>query len=189
MIAGLSIRHALKRHVLKRHVLVRNVLVASAVLAALAIATPVLAQEPSPSPSPAAILIAKQIIQIKDSKTSVYEPLVRGVIEKVKNQFMQTNFMWAKDLNEVAASMEQQYAPRADELVDAAARIYASHFTEDELKQILAWDQSPVGRKMMVEEPKAFDEALAHAGEWGQDFSDEMIAKMRDEMRKRGHDL
>jgi uncharacterized protein len=168
------------------HLSIRRVLLAA--LAAISIVTPALAQQSSP-PSPAAILIAKQIIELKNMKANAFDPLVRGVVERAKNEFMQTNFMWAKDLNEVAADLEKQYAPRANELVDAAARIYASHFTEDELKQILAWDQSPVGRKMMAEEPKAFDESLAHAGEWGQDFSEEVIAKMRDEMKKRGHDL
>jgi uncharacterized protein len=179
-----------------RHVLGRHLPAALLVLASIASAKPVLAQAPTPtpqstsqSPSPAAILIAKQILQIKDSKKTIFDPLVRGVIEKAKNEFMQTNFMWGKDLNEVAANMEKQYAPRADELLDAAARIYASHFTEAELKQILAWDQSPVGRKMLVEEPKAFDESLAHAGEWGENFSEEVVDKMREEMKKRGHDL
>jgi uncharacterized protein len=184
MIARLLTRHVFTRHVFTR--LLSGVLVA---FVSIAIAAQVFAQAPAQSPPPAAILIAKQILQIRDSKQVVYDPLVRGVIEKAKNEFMQTNFMWAKDLNEVAANMEKQYAPRADELLDAAARIYASHFTEAELKQILVWDQSPVGRKMMVEEPKAFDESMAHAGEWGQDFSDEVIARMRDEMKKRGHDL
>jgi uncharacterized protein len=182
MIARLLLRHVFARHVL-------------AALAAgfvwIAVAQPVLAQAPAPAPapSPAAILIAKQILQLRGTEQTVYTPLVRGVIEKAKDEFMQTNFMWAKDLNEVAASMEKQYAPRADELLDAAARIYASHFTEAELRQILAWDESPVGKKMMREEPKAFDEGLAHAGEWGQKFSDEVIATMREEMKKRGHDL
>jgi uncharacterized protein len=179
MIARLFLRHEFARHVLA----------ALAAFASIAIAEPVLAQAPAPGPSPAAILIAKQILEIKNTKQTVYDPLVRGVIEKAKDEFMQTNFMWAKDLNEVAADMEKQYAPRADELLDAAARIYASHFTEAELKQILAWDQSPVGRKMMVEEPKAFDESLAHAGEWGQNFSEEVINRMREEMKKRGHDI
>ena len=183
MIARLSVRHVQKRGVFAR------LFLTLAVLAAIGIAKPVLAQEPSPAPSPASILIAKQIIEIKGSKATIFDPLVRGVIEKAKNEFMQTNFMWAKDLDEVAANMEKQYAPRADELVDAAARIYASHFTEDELRQILAWDQTALGRKMLVEEPRAFDQAMAHAGEWGETFSDEVIAKMRDEMKKRGHDL
>jgi uncharacterized protein len=183
------IARLLTRHPLTRHAFARALLAALVALCSLAAAGPVLAQVTNPNPSPAAILIAKQILDIRHTKSNVYEPLVRGVIEKAKNEFMQTNFMWAKDLNAVAADLEKQYAPRSEELLDAAARIYASHFTEDELKQILAFDSSPVGRKMLLEEPKAFDEALAHAGEWGENFSEEVIAKMREEMKKRGHDI
>jgi uncharacterized protein len=169
--------------------LTRHLLAVLVALFSVAAAAPVLAQGTNPNPSPAAILIAKQILEIKHTKANVYDPLVRGVIEKAKNEFMQTNFMYAKDLNEVAAELEKQFEPRADELLDAAARIYASHFTEQELKQILAWDQSPVGQKMLEEEPRAFDEALAHAGEWGQTFSEEVIVRMREEMKKRGKDI
>ena len=85
--------------------------------------------------------------------------------------------------------MQKEYAPRANELVDASARIYASHFTEAELKHILSFYQSPLGQKMIAEEPKALDESMANAGEWGDNFSEEVIAKMREEMKKRGHDL
>ena len=72
---------------------------------------------------------------------------------------------------------------------DLRQRIYAGHFTEAELKAILAFYQSPLGQKMIVEEPKALDESMANAGEWGDNLSEEVIAKMRAEMKKRGHDL
>jgi uncharacterized protein len=140
------------------------------------------------NPSPAALAIAKQIVDIK-GVAAMYSPLVRGVVEKVKNQFMQTNFMYAKDLNEIAFSLEQEYAPRAHELVDATARIYAERFSEPELKELLAFYQSPTGRKMVVEEPKILDDSMAHAGEWGDALSAEIIEKMRTEMKRRGHDI
>jgi uncharacterized protein len=166
----------------------RQFLAALVAFALLGVAKPAFAQAPTQAPSPTALLLAKQIIELK-GVDKVFTPLVRGVVEKVKEQFMQTNFIWAKDLNEVAASLEQQYAPRVSELVDASARIYASHFTEAELKQILAFYQSPLGRKVIAEEPKALDESMADAGTWGDKFSEEVIDKMRQEMKKRGHDI
>ncbi|SRR5271155_777967 len=144
--------------------------------------------EPAANPSPAAILIAKQIAQLKDVH-ALFDPLVRGVVEKVKNQFMQTNFMFAKDLNEIAANLEREYATRAGELVDITARIYAEHFSEAELKDILAFYQSPVGRKVIVEEPKVMDESMNRAGQWGDALAEDVIVKMRAEMKKRGHDI
>jgi uncharacterized protein len=188
MIAGLCMRRLSISRMLTGHAPVRHMLAALLALAVIGIAKPVMAQAPAQSPSPTAILIAKQIVEIKGVR-KLFAPLVRGVVEKTKDQFMQTNFMWAKDLNEVAAQLEQEYAPRESELVDASARIYASHFTEAELKQILAFYQTPAGRKVVEEEPKALDESVAYAGTWGDKLSEEVIARMRDEMKKRGHDL
>jgi len=139
-------------------------------------------------PSPAALSLAKQILEIKHVE-DVFKPLIRGVVIKTRDLFMQTNFMWGKDLNEIAANLEKEYSVRTKELLDRAARIYATHFSEPELKQILSFYQSPLGQKAIDEEPKALDESMAMAGNWADDFSQDVINKMRAEMKKRGHDL
>jgi uncharacterized protein len=149
---------------------------------------PPAAAQAAAQPSPNSILLAKQILEIKHVK-DVFVPLVRGVVIKTRDTFMQTNFMWAKDLNEIAANLQTRYTPRASELVDGAARIYASHFTEAELKQMLVFYQSPIGQKMIIEEPKALDESMANAGKWADNLSLEVIDSMRAEMKKRGHDI
>jgi uncharacterized protein len=166
----------------------RRALAALFALTFICTVAPAGAQAPAHAPAPAAILLAKRIVEIKGIKT-MFDPLVRGVIEKVKQQFIQTNFIWAKDLNEIAAMMLKEYAPRGEELVDATARIYASHFTETELRDILAFYQTPLGRKMIVEEPKILDESMENAGQFGDNLSVEIINRMRAEMKKRGHDI
>ncbi len=186
MTARLSTRHAETPSVMRTAT--RHTMAALIGLFIVAIAQPAAAQAPSPQPSPAAILLAKQIMDIKGVK-AIFDPLVRGVVKKTKDMFLQTNFMFAKDLNEVAAIEEKRYAPRVSELVDMTARIYAGHFTEPELKELLAFYQSPVGRKALVEEPKVLEEAVTQAGAWGDNLSQEVIASMRDEMKKRGHDM
>ena len=171
------------------------IVLAGAVLAG--IARPAAAQGIAPQgaapnaahqPSPAAILVAKQILEIKHVE-DVFKPLIRGVVLKTRDVFMQTNFMWSKDLNEIAANLEREYSARTKELLDRAARIYATHFSEPELKQLLSFYQSPLGQKVIDEEPKALDESMAMAGTWADDFSQDVINKMRAEMKKRGHDL
>ena len=59
--------------------------------------------------------------------------------------------------------------------MDASARIYASHFTEQELKDLLAFYQTPLGQKAIAEEPKALDESMAYAGGWADNLSEEVI--------------
>ena len=167
----------------------RRVVMCYAAAALLALA--VLGPHPAAAqaqPSPASILLAKQIVEIKDVK-GVFTPMIRGVVIKTRDLFMQSNFMWSKDLNEVAVIVEKQYQPRVGELVDATARIYATHFTEQELKDLLTFYQSPLGKKSLIEEPKAINESMANAGRWADNLSEEVIASMRGEMKKRGKDL
>jgi len=147
----------------------------------------VAAAEP-PAPSPASLLIAKKIVEIK-GVGGLFEPIVREEVEKARIALIQTNFTWTKDINDSAAVVYKSYGPRANEFVDAIARIYASHFSEAELNGLLTFYQSPLGRKMLTEEPKALSESATYAKKWGEEISGDAMSKMRAEMKKRGHNL
>jgi hypothetical protein len=175
MTARLSIRRA-------------KILAALIGLFIVAVALPAAAQAPAAQPSANSLLLAKQIVEIKGVR-NVFKPLVVGVVEKTKDMFMQTNFMWAIDLNAVAAIEQKKYAPRVDELVDMTARLYAAQFTEQELRDLLTFYQSPLGQKVLNLEPRLTQQAMANAGTWGDNLSQEVMASMRDEMKKRGHDM
>ncbi len=139
-------------------------------------------------PSAAAVATAKQLIQIKGS-TTYFDPLVPGVIEQAKNMFAQQSPNLIKELNDVAAQLRTELAPRHDELNEQFARLYAQHFTEQELKDILAFYSSPVGKKLTAEEPAFVEQSLRYAQDWANKLSDDVIAKMRAAMKKKGHDL
>jgi uncharacterized protein len=175
-----------------RRIAVRYALAAMVALSLAGIARSAGAQDAAPNathpPSPAAILLARKILDLKQVQ-NVFQPLIRGVIIKTRDLYMQTNFMWGKDLNEVTVNLEKEYDPRVNELMDDAARIYASHFSEQELRQLLTLYQSPLGAKIINEEPKAMDESMARAGSWADGFSHDIIERMRAEMKKRGHDM
>src|SRR5262245_16395328 len=113
-------------------------------------------------PSQTAIAAAKEVITAKGA-AALYSPLVSGVIERTKSIFLQTNPTLGKDLNEVAAKLHAEYATRSAEIVNDVAKLYASRFTEQELKDILAFYKSPLGRKLIVEEPAILDQSMKHA--------------------------
>ncbi|MGA9198053.1 MAG: DUF2059 domain-containing protein, partial [Pseudolabrys sp.] len=94
-----------------------------------------------------------------------------------------------KDLNEITTKMRADLTPRFGELTSEVAKLYASHFTEAELKELLAFYKTPVGMKLIVEQPKVGEEGLKFAQTWANNLSDEVIVKMRDELKKRGHAL
>lgn len=138
--------------------------------------------------SVAAIQTAKEIVSIVGA-TALFAPLIAGVVEQAKNLFLQQNPALSKDLNEIAAKMRGELAPRFDELNSEVAKLYASHFSDAELKELLAFYKSPLGTKLIAEQPKVADESLRFAQEWANKLSDQVIANMRDELKKRGHAL
>ena len=82
--------------------------------------------------------------------------------------------------------MRTELAPRSVELTNEVATLYATSFTDDELKEILAFYQSPVGKKLLERQPQVVDSSMKFAQKWANKLSDEVIAKMREEMKKRG---
>jgi hypothetical protein len=163
----------------------RHVIAALVAFVTFGVAGPAAAQA---QPSPNALLIAKQIIQLK-GVDNIMNPIARGVVEKVKSVVMQTNFMYQKDINEITTQLHQEFDGRSTELVDQTALLYAARFTEPELKQILTFYQSPLGQKMIVEEPKILDDSMQQVNGWADNLSVDIMAKMRTEMKKRGHDI
>ena len=73
--------------------------------------------------------------------TALFKPLTSGVIEQAKILFLQQNPGLAKDLNEIAQDA-RRFAPRLSELSAELAKLYATNFTEAELKAILAFYKS-----------------------------------------------
>ncbi len=138
-------------------------------------------------PSAAAMATAKELIA-STGAASVFDPLIAGVVEQAKLLFLQQNPALAKDLNEISAKLRADLAPRNAELSDEMARLYASRFTEPELKAILVFYQSPVGKKLLVQQPNVVDTSMKYAQDWANKLSDQVISTMRAELKKRGHD-
>jgi hypothetical protein len=140
-------------------------------------------------PSPAVIAMARELILAK-GVSSIVDPAVRGVIESVKNTFIPTNPNLTRELNDVALMLHKELDGKgSSDVIDQMARVYASRFTEQELKDLLAFYKSPLGQKYLKEEPLAIDEGLKQAQQWTEAFADTVMARMRSEMQKKGHPL
>ena len=120
---------------------------------------------------------------------SIYDPVVNGIVEKAKLIFLRTNPTLGKDLNEIAAKLRAEYSPRIAEVVNETARLYAVRFSEQELKDALSFYKSPLGRKLVAEEPGLAENSMKFASGWADKLAEEVVAKMRAEMKKRGHEI
>ena len=163
-----------------------NTLFAASAVLALTLSS-AMAQAPKP-PSPTAIGYAKEILTSKNV-SAIYQGAVPGLVQRTKDVLLQANLNYQKDLNEVAVQVAKDFAGREKEIGEEMARIYASSFTEPELKELAAFYKSPLGTKVIAQEPVAFNTARQYMDQWAAKFGEEINGKFRAEMKKRGKDI
>jgi len=71
-------------------------------------------------------------------------------------------------------------------MVTANARIYANHFSIDELTAIEQFYQSPAGQKVITETPAIIKEAVPLGIAWGRASAAEVLPKVIERLRAKG---
>src|SRR5947209_2033885 len=128
-----------------------NVRTLSAALTVLAIATLCGSASAQQQASASAQALARQLLELKNAM-SVYQGSVPGMIDRVKNELIQNNITYQKDLNELAAKFKQDMQGRDAEIGNELVRLYTTDFTEQELKDLVAFYKSPLGKKVLDQE-------------------------------------
>ena len=146
------------------------------------------AQAPAKPPSAAAIGYAKEILTMKNA-AAMYANAVPNIVQRTKDSILQNNLNYQKDLNEVSVIVAQQLAGKQNEIGEQMAKIYATDFTEAELKELVAFYKSPLGQKLLAQEPKSIQASMGYMNQWAQTFSEEANGAFRAEMRKRGKEI
>jgi len=160
----------------------------AACLAAALTFSGMVSAQPSAQPSAAAIASAKELLTLKHAD-AMYANAVPGMVERTKTTLLQSNLNYQKDLNEVALVVAKSLAGREKEIGDGMAKIYASQFTEQELKDLVTFYKSPLGQKLLAQEPKAIEQSMGYMNQWAQQFAEIVNGEFRSEMRKRGKEI
>jgi uncharacterized protein len=148
------------------------------------------AQQPAPlkPASPSAIAAAKDLLAVKNIN-QVYAQAVPNTVQHTKDAFLANNLSYQKDLDEVAVLVAKALAGREKEIGEQMAKIYANDFTEQELKDLTTFYKSPLGQKVLAQEPKSIQTSMNYMGQWAQAFSETVATEFRNEMKKRGKPL
>jgi hypothetical protein len=154
------------------------------------------AKQAAPSPaapalkpaSPAALAAAKEILTLKNAN-AMYASAVPNIVDQTKNALVQSNLNYQRDLNEVAVIVAKNLAGKEQEIGDGMAKIYANEFTEQELKDLVTFYKSPLGQKLLANEPRAIQFSMSYMQQWGQFFTQTVNEQFRIEMKKRGKEI
>lgn len=138
--------------------------------------------------NPQAVAAARELIDLKGAK-NMFDAVVPGVIETVKNNFLRTNPGLSKDLNEVSGQLQKEFQSRRDQPMDEVAKVFADRFTLQELREAITFYKSPLGKKLIEGEARALEDGMKGAETWANQFADQVLTRMRAEMKKRGHNI
>jgi len=161
----------------------RSRLAAGCILLA-ASAVPALGQTPPPDQLKA----AREVIEVSGAAASLSN-IVPVFMDEAKQTFTRTRPEIAKDLGEVLTAIAPEFEKRRDELMDEIAMVYAQRFSTQELAEIKAFYQSPTGAKLVKNLPAVLQQSFEKTEGWSRKMSQDIVARLRQEMRKRGHEI
>ena len=165
----------------------------AALAAALAVAgTAPLAAQPAPAPAaaaqftPAHLALAGEVIAAAGIARS-FENVVPQLAQALGATVTRTRPEVAKDLGEIVQVLRPEFDAKRDEMLASAARSFASRLTEAELRDVLAFFTSPIGRKYVATQPAILEEMFTELQGWTERVEQFVVARVREELQKRGH--
>jgi hypothetical protein len=151
-------------------------------VACLALPTAARAEEPDP----AAVAKAKEVMAAAHSDRMADQVIT--MMEKPLSQLIESaNPGRAKEVTDL---LHDRFIPamreRLPEFTDLAARVYAKHFTVADLEQLIAFYNSPIGKKLLAEQGAMLAEMGQLGQAWGRNVATEVMRKLAPEFQKRG---
>lgn len=138
--------------------------------------------------SPSTVQLGRDIVEASGA-TRAFDGIVPSILQQTANIFTQQNPDLQKEIIGSLKELAPEFEKRRSEIIDLIARVYATRFSEAELKEILAFYRSPTGKKFVVQLPTILEEGYAKTQEWGGKLSEEVVQKLRADMKKKGHTI
>jgi hypothetical protein len=141
---------------------------------------------PEPSPPAENLAAARELVQAMKA-TDTLKALLPAIISNMKAAVVQNRPEIEKQYDALMPIFADAANARLNELADQVAVVYARRFTLDELHQIKAFYQTPVGQKMITEQPAIARETMALGQQLGRSIATDIQTRMLEQMRKNGN--
>jgi len=70
---------------------------------------------------------------------------------------------------------------KSDDLINLVVPIYAKHLSHDDVRALLTFYESPIGKKMIAVQPAVMAESMQVGQAWGQEIAMRVVSKMQAE--------
>ncbi len=164
----------------------RTSLLAAALLslASLFAVVPAAAQELAPEH----LAVARKYVDLTD-KSGIYEvSLVKTAVETMRTIITQNPEM-SKPVDDAITKTLAEYKGKKGDLLNEFARVYALTFSMEELQQIVAFYESPVGAKLATANATLNQSLQTVMDVFEANLKTEFFAKVRAALKAAGYDV
>jgi uncharacterized protein len=141
-----------------------------------------------PEPSPEQLAIAIQFLKVSGLTTG-FDDIIPQFMTQASQIYASQRPELRSMINDAAVALIPEFVKKRDDLDKALARFYTTKFNEDELKELVAFYQTPVGMKFSKEQQNILRDSIPVVGAWTRDLQDSIMKRMREEVKKRGGQL
>jgi hypothetical protein len=152
-------------------------------------AKPAVQTGPGPAaPGPSSLAAARALV-VASGMSRSFSIVIPQFMDQIAQSLVQTRPEIAKDLEAVLIELKPEFDRQADEMIDTAARIYVRQMSEPDLAAAGAFFESPAGKKYVETQPAFLREAVTAMQAWQGKISADMMTRVREEMKKKGHEI
>lgn len=150
-------------------------------LAMFAASAPAFAQEVSPDQ----LALARKYVDLTD-KVDIFGTSIADIAARTLQTVLRLNPTLGGQATQAVTDVVNEYKQRRGDLLDQIARVYAQHFTSDELKQLVTFYSSPVGQKLATSNFEINQQLNKVMQLYQVNLSTEFYAKVRANLKAKG---
>lgn len=168
-----------------------------ALIASLAFGIPAMAQQAAPPPAtaqqaapppatitPSHLAAAREVVMATGLGNS-FQGYGQQYTEELVRRVSATRPEIAKDLNEAVKMLTPEFKAYSDEMLLTASRIYALRIGEQDLKDIATFFKSAAGQKYVATQGQIADDLTGQVMLQNQKLSEQIVGRIRTELKKR----
>ncbi|MBY0531480.1 MAG: DUF2059 domain-containing protein [Xanthobacteraceae bacterium] len=140
------------------------------------------------APTAAQVKLARQVVEIS-AASRVFEAAVPTVFNQVYGTYIQQNPDLSKEIAGVLQDLIPEFDKRKEEIAGIIAQTYATKFTEAELNDLIAFYNSPTGKKLITSGAEIGRDSYGKVQEWSGKLLQQLTERLKSEMKKKGHTI
>ncbi len=168
-------------------------------IASILVAAPAFAQQPAAAP-PANVALpatpptaahkaaALELMQ-QIGAARMFDAFIPNMQSQITGTITRTRPELAGDLKSVLAEIQPEFDKQKSQIVDSSILVFTRAMTEQELKETLTFLKSASGQKFLDTQGQAVNTIVVMLDQWNKQMSVDMFARVRAEMKKKGHDI